>query len=748
MKTKIMICMLIGCLLTQAGLCDTREGTLVCDEATRTYRIHVPKSFDGSQYVPLVLMLHGYSDSAVYMENQTGMNTLSDQYGFITVYPDGLPTGTGHNRQWTWGDYEVGSGDVNDASFVPALIGKLIEEFPINLSEIYAVGWSNGAFFTHHLGARMSDKFAAIAPCGGLLQAGDLIPGSPPVSVIIFNADNDSAVPYGGYPEYGYPSAEDGAALWAQQNNCDMTPQTIRDDNRISAWQYLAPGGDGDVAFYMLKGQGHRYANDDEVWASEIIWDFFDSHPKTGPEHAWNPNPADNEQDVDLSVGRLQWYAGEIDAQPYQTHHVYFGTVIDDVNNATVPLEVLTGANELALEPLEYDTTYYWRVDEVGDAGQVTRGPLWQFTTRNHLVVDSFETYTDAEPNKIGDIWTDGQGLETNGAVIGGTNPDITAHLHYVQPSLTFDGTQSMSVLYDNSTGISEVVRPLDADWTQDHVDTLSIRFKGFSGVSGGFTETPEGTFTVQGRGRDIYDVADQFHFVYKEISGNATIIAKVERIDNTDPWAKAGVMIRDTLEPGAQSAVLFITPERSGRLHIRMAEGSYTDILYMDEVVAAPYWIKLGFSLGSLVKAYYGEDGENWNRLFTTVPMSGPVYVGLAVTSHNADVLCEAEFSNVTLTGTGSDQAWSDQDIGLITNDAQPIYVTVNNTATVTYEGPNTIQNEEWTEWRIPLQSFTDKGVDLSQVHSIGLGIGNRDNPQPGGTGVVSFDAVRLYRP
>jgi poly(3-hydroxybutyrate) depolymerase len=748
MKTKACIWMLIVCLWAQTGLCATQERIFIHNDSTRTYNIYIPESYDGSEDVPLVMLLHGYSDSAVYMENQTGMNILSDQYGFIAVYAEGLPTGDGHNRQWTWGNIEAGSGDVNDAEFVPALIDKLTGEFAINTNEVYAIGWSRGAFLAHHLGARIPERFSAIAPCGGLLYADDLDPNSPPVSVIIFNADNDDAVPYVGYPDYGYPSAEDGASLWAWHNNCNMTSQVIRDDDRILAWQYPAPDGNGDVAFYMLRNQGHRYANDEEVWTSEIIWDFFAQHPKPGPTHAWNPSPADNEQDVDLYVGKPQWSAGELDTQQHSTHQIYFGTNLDGVNTATVPQATVTDACEWPIDALVYNTTYYWRIDEVSETDEVTRGHLWQFTTQNYRTVDNFESYTDAESNGITGVWTDGQGLETNGAEIGNMNPHYLAHQHYIQPSLAFDGEQSMPVYYDNNAGISEVTRPLDADWTQDDVNALSLRFKGFSGVSGGYTENPDGTYTVRGRGRDIFDVADQCHFVYKEISGKATIIARIDSIENTDPWAKAGIMIRDTLEPDATNAALIMTPERSGRFQMRTSAGNYTEILPLDEYVTAPYWVKLELSAGKLLKAYYGEDSENMTRLLTQVTMPAPVYVGLAVTSRNSDELCEAEFSNVTLTGTGSEQAWMNQDIGLIVNDALPMYVTVNDTVVAAFEDPNAVQSDEWLEWIIPLQSIADQGVDLTQVHSMSIEFGNGDNPQPNSKGLVFFDAIRLYQP
>ncbi len=91
-------------------------------------------------------------------------------------------------------------------------------------------------------------------------------------------------------------------------------------------------------------------------------------------------------------------------------------------------------------------------------------------------------------------------------------------------------------------------------------------------------------------------------------------------------------------------------------------------------------------------------------------------------------------------------------QDIGLLSNDAQPMYVAVSNdngtTATVYHEDPNAAIMNAWAEWNIDLKDFTDQSIDLTDVNSIAIGFGNRNDPQAGGSGVVYFDDIRLYRP
>jgi hypothetical protein len=130
---------------------------------------------------------------------------------------------------------------------------------------------------------------------------------------------------------------------------------------------------------------------------------------------------------------------------------------------------------------------------------------------------------------------------------------------------------------------------------------------------------------------------------------------------------------------------------------------------------------------------------------------MNANVYIGLALTSHDAAVTCEAVFSNVTITGNVTG-AWTSQDIGIQSNDPEPMYVAIANStgqpAVVYHDDPDAAQIDTWTEWNIDLKDFQDKGINLTDVDSIALGFGNRDNPQVGGSGKMYFDDIRLYRP
>jgi hypothetical protein len=80
--------------------------------------------------------------------------------------------------------------------------------------------------------------------------------------------------------------------------------------------------------------------------------------------------------------------------------------------------------------------------------------------------------------------------------------------------------------------------------------------------------------------------------------------------------------------------------------------------------------------------------------------------------------------------------------------NAAETLYVALNGSAVVNHDNPNAAQVTTWTEWSIPLQAFADQGVNLTNVNTITLGLGNKQNPVAGGSGTMYFDDIRLYPP
>ena len=160
------------------------------------------------------------------------------------------------------------------------------------------------------------------------------------------------------------------------------------------------------------------------------------------------------------------------------------------------------------------------------------------------------------------------------------------------------------------------------------------------------------GTLTVQASGADVWGSQDEFHFVYQTLSGDGEIVARVASLVGTNGWAKAGVMMRESLTNNSAHAMVVTTVANGTDTQYRgSTAGPTTSVGGGDGVNAAPYWVRL-VREGDTFTAYKSADGANWVQDDqATITMSSVLYVGLMATSHNDGVLATAVFDNVTVT-------------------------------------------------------------------------------------------------
>jgi hypothetical protein len=495
------------------------------------------------------------------------------------------------------------------------------------------------------------------------------------------------------------------------------------------------------------------------------------------PNLARDPKPADRSTVDEESATPITWSRGVNAAQ----HDVYFGTSAGAVQNAMTadPLGVYQGRQSAtSYTPpgeLVWGQTYYWRIDEVNDLHSKSpwKGMVWSFMLTDYLIVDDFEDYNNFYPDRIWENWIDGWGTADpppgipgngTGSTVGYINPPFAE----TRAAFVHGGSQSIPMDYNNAKApyYSETEYEWDVaqDWTRKGIKALTLFFKGYPVE---FVESSPGRFTIGAGGADIYGTADQFRYVYKQLSGDGTIIAKVLSVSNIDPWVKAGVMIRETLAANSAYAFNLIAPGNGCRYQARLATGvgatSDTPVTQLAHI-RPPHWIKIE-RIGSTFNAYDSNDPatEGWHPLVwnpQTITMQNNVYIGLAVTSHNTSVMCVAEFSDVATTGNVTGQ-WQSQVIGTALmqgNSTEPLYVmlkdSANNTKVVTHSDPNAVHTTTWQEWNIPLKNFSDGGVILGSIKKMYIGVGNRANPQPVNAGndpndnVIYVDDVRLYVP
>jgi hypothetical protein len=165
-----------------------------------------------------------------------------------------------------------------------------------------------------------------------------------------------------------------------------------------------------------------------------------------------------------------------------------------------------------------------------------------------------------------------------------------------------------------------------------------------------GFSSAIGGLYTLKGSGDDIWNTADAFRFVYQTGSGDCSVIARVTSINAADPWAKVGVMIRETLNANSEHASLFVTSGNGVAFQARTVTGGGS-VNTAGAAAGAPYWVKIT-RVGNTFTSYQSANGSTWAAVgSTTITMPTTVYIGLAVTSHNNAVLATGTFDNITAT-------------------------------------------------------------------------------------------------
>ena len=458
------------------------------------------------------------------------------------------------------------------------------------------------------------------------------------------------------------------------------------------------------------------------------------------PANARYPEPADAETEV-VVESVLSWRAGREAA----SHEVYLGTAAD-----ALALVDTVATSSYAPTDLEFGTDYYWQIVEVNEAEAISAwaSGTWTFQTQSYATIDDFESY-DNEDNAIYNTWIDGW---VNGT--GSTAGYLTEP--FAETSIVNSGRQSMPLMYDNSfsPSYSEVERDLGGlDLDAHGADTLRLFV---AGQAPPYIEVDDSTIAMSAIGDDIWNAADAFRYAYVNLSGDGSILARVDGLYRSNEWVKGGVMIRESTEVGSAFAAVYLTGDYGVRYQARLETDasavSDSDVVTDDQVAqVAPVWVKIE-RVGNTFNGYYSADGENWTAMAwnpQTMAMASDVTIGLALTSHDSSISTGAVFSGIATEG-GVSGGWQTAEIGVAQptdagNSIEPLYVALEdsagNVAIVTNPNPAAAGNPAWQEWLIPYSDLA--GINLNNVSMMYIGVGDRDNPVSGGAGTIYVDDI-----
>ena len=465
---------------------------------------------------------------------------------------------------------------------------------------------------------------------------------------------------------------------------------------------------------------------------------------------AYYPSPTDEAGSVSPNL-TLTWQPG-LNATK---HQLYLSDSLADVTAGAAEADKGT-LTETTYTPtdLQGATTYYWRVDEIAADGSRKAGPVWSFTT--FILVDDFESYTDdlEAQSTIFDTWVDGFTDGLSGSTVGNFQAP------FAERTIVHGGLQSMPMDYDNTKApfLSEATQefaPLQ-DWTVNGVTDLSLWARGYPAAASVAVTEAAGKITLTGDGADIWNNSDEFTYAYKTINGDGSLVARVVSIGpGSNTWAKAGVMVRDSLDGGSTHAMTVMTANSDGTAgngsSFQWRPVADAASLNSDStiVVAPPYWVKIERA-GDNLSGSISVDGKTWRPLGIpqTLAMTDPVYIGLCVTSHASGEERTFQFDSISSTGGVTGQ-WQ----GVVIdspryNSAQPLYVTVEDSAgkKATASNADLVTAAAWTEWKVPLSSLT--GVNLAKVKKLVVGVGDKSAPAADGAGRVYVDDITVNKP
>jgi polyhydroxybutyrate depolymerase len=251
----------------------TFSKSLIIDGNKRDYILYIPKNHNSSTKTPLVINFHGFGGEANNFMNYADMRKLADDNQFILIYPQGAYS----DGFSSWNPCPIGGDNKsssNDFGFVEKMIDTAANEYNVDRSRVYAIGYSNGGMMAYGLAHHKSNLIAAIASVSGtMLECYGQT--EHPMPLLNIHGTSDNILPYQGNESYS--SAQADLDFWIEFNNASATPTVNSDSSgRLTIEHYVYSNTSAPVEHYKHVDGKHVWFNKtyQNKNTAEIIWEF------------------------------------------------------------------------------------------------------------------------------------------------------------------------------------------------------------------------------------------------------------------------------------------------------------------------------------------------------------------------------------------------------------------------------------------------------------------------------------------
>lgn len=278
--------LIVNFCFSQTSISDSIKS----DGIYRTYKLYIPAIYNQTNAVPLVFNLHAYSFTNSDQESYANFKPIADTANFILVLPQGLIVSQAQDHNLGWDNFNTVADANKDLNFISNLIDSIKAQYNIDLSRVYATGYSNGGFMSYDLACYLNSRIAAVASVAGSMTTlhDSLCNPENPTPIMEIHGEADSCITYNGLPAQCLTlqtikclHIDSLISNWVKRNNCSTSPIITNVSNsnlldQCTAKHYVYNGGTygNSVELFKIAGGSHTWPGSGFIWGSGTCMDF------------------------------------------------------------------------------------------------------------------------------------------------------------------------------------------------------------------------------------------------------------------------------------------------------------------------------------------------------------------------------------------------------------------------------------------------------------------------------------------